>query len=386
MLACPNCQAHLQRTNTAHGIFFDCDRCGGRTVGIGVLRKLFAPDVLNRLWQAARENPQESQLRCPHCTKRMKAVLVQYSPENKIELDVCQTCTQVWFDPNEFAAILKEAPKPEEKPQEELSPEAKAILAEHQVAQLEKTAARGESGFGDAQPEEGWQYIAGIFGLPVEKGAPTVQNAPLVTWSLAAFCVTASLLAFGAWTAGIPEWSFIPAEWSRHLGTTLVSSFFLHGGIWHLASNMYFLMIFGDNVEDQLGKLKFVLLILAATIAGNVLHWASHPASTIPCVGASGGIAGVLAYYALAFPGAKVSLLMRYVYTWICIPVPVALLIFLSIQIFGAYIEKNSNHSSSIGWWAHLGGLLVGGSWFFGEWIYRKLDTGTEYRTVEKGK
>ena len=81
-----------------------------------------------------------------------------------------------------------------------------------------------------------------------------------------------------------------------------MTSFFIHGSLLHLVGNVYFLMVFGDNVENDIGRWRYAALLLAATLAGGFLHIALDVRPLIPCVGASGGIAGVLTYYALRFP------------------------------------------------------------------------------------
>ena len=107
--------------------------------------------------------------------------------------------------------------------------------------------------------------------------------------------------------AAADQWGLIPAEMFRHGGLTLVSCFFLHGGIFHLIGNVYFLLILGDNCEDLLGPWRYMQLLVAATVVGALAHIALNIGSPIPCIGASGGISGIIAYYALRHPETKVG-------------------------------------------------------------------------------
>ena len=103
--------------------------------------------------------------------------------------------------------------------------------------------------------------------------------------------------------------ALVPIELFDHAGLGLVSVFFVHGSWWHLLGNMYFLVVFGDNVEDVLGTRRRLLLLLAATIGGSLLQVLGDPHGNIPCVGASGGIAGLIAFYALRFPDVRLGMI-----------------------------------------------------------------------------
>ncbi|MHC4494669.1 MAG: rhomboid family intramembrane serine protease [Planctomycetota bacterium] len=121
--------------------------------------------------------------------------------------------------------------------------------------------------------------------------------------------------------------------------------------------NLYFLVVFGDNSEDILGKARYLLMIAAAAIAGDVAHILSDPGSTIPCIGASGGISGILAYYCLRFPKAKVGIILFWV-RWIRMPVGVMFVLWILLQIITAM--KQSMGISNVAVFAHFGGAAVG--------------------------
>ncbi len=135
---------------------------------------------------------------------------------------------------------------------------------------------------------------------------------------------------------------------------TPVTSMFLHGGFWHLLFNMLFLWVFGDNVEDATGHLKFLFFYLVCGIAGSLAHAAFNPGSVVPMIGASGAVSGVIAAYFILHPRAKVWCLV--------FKFPVKLPAFL---LLGAWIAYQFYHvametQNGTAWWAHVGGLVTG--------------------------
>ena len=199
-----------------------------------------------------------------------------------------------------------------------------------------------------------------FFRMPVEFDVPAQERRPVVTWFLAGLIVTASVHAFFHLQEAFQLFGLIPAQAFRLHGLTFVTSFFLHAGIIHLVGNMYFLLVFGDDVEKFLGPLRFSTLIAIAAFVGDLMHIASTPNSTIPCIGASGGIAGVITFYALAFTQAKIGFLLRYFYyfRWIRLPAWFVFVLWIVFQIIGAYEQKVG--ISSVSSFAHLGGAAVG--------------------------
>src|SRR5207249_4486791 len=115
------------------------------------------------------------------------------------------------------------------------------------------------------------------------------------------------------------------------------TSFFLHGGWVHLLGNLYFLLIFGDNVEDYLGRWRYLLLILLAMIVGDALHVLMDPRSAVPVIGASGGIAGIITFYALKFPRVRLGFLFRF--WWFHMPAYFALIMWVLLQFVGAWLQ-----------------------------------------------
>lgn len=145
---------------------------------------------------------------------------------------------------------------------------------------------------------------------------------------------------------------------------TLFTSMFLHGGWLHLIGNMWFLWIYGDNVEDVLGHGKFLMFYLACGLAAALMHVFFNSFSRIPTVGASGAIAGVMGAYLLKFPHARiVTLVFIFVFiTTIEIPAALILVYWLVIQLFSGIgsIGYADATQGGVAWWAHIGGFVAG--------------------------
>ena len=168
------------------------------------------------------------------------------------------------------------------------------------------------------------------------------------------------------------EWGLVPERLTLALryreepwlvaGLTLVSSMFLHGGWMHLIGNMWYLWVFGDNVEDRFGHAGYLLFYLAAGVIAGLTQVAINPLSSLPTVGASGAIAGVLGAYAVAFPRARViTLVPLFIFIQI-IPLPalVVLGLWFVIQFFSGWLTLGSAMSGGIAFWAHIGGFAFG--------------------------
>jgi len=135
-----------------------------------------------------------------------------------------------------------------------------------------------------------------------------------------------------------------------------IASMFLHGGFVHIAGNMLFLWIFGNNVEDTLGHMRFLLFYLLCGIMASSVHIFMNPASTVPIIGASGAIAGVLGAYFLLFPRARVWVLFFFIIFVRLIPVPAVIVLgmWFILQILSAPA------GGDVAWYAHIGGFIAG--------------------------
>ena len=139
-----------------------------------------------------------------------------------------------------------------------------------------------------------------------------------------------------------------------------VSSMFLHGGIMHLAGNMLFLYIFGDNIEDEMGHFGFALFYLACGLAAGAAQYLTDPFSPVPMVGASGAIAGVMGAYLLLYPKAKVDILIILIIIFRVISIPswIMLALWFAMQLIGGI--GTATEGGGVAYWAHAGGFVAG--------------------------
>lgn len=159
----------------------------------------------------------------------------------------------------------------------------------------------------------------------------------------------ASILANARMTADVP--AFI----AQVPGVKLFTYMFLHGDLAHLFGNMIFLWVFGDNVEDAMGRFRYFLFYIACGVAAGLAHFLSAQTSQVPLIGASGAISGLLAAYLILYPRAKVWVLF---FTRIPIKLRAywVLIIYLVFNIIMAYARDMDN----VAWWAHIGGFAAG--------------------------
>jgi membrane associated rhomboid family serine protease len=142
---------------------------------------------------------------------------------------------------------------------------------------------------------------------------------------------------------------------------SLFSSMFLHGGFLHIAGNMLFLWIFGDNIEDYLGHAKYLFFYLACGVLAALSHAFLNPDSTLPMLGASGAISGVLGAYIILYPRAGVWTFFFFLFFWQVIKVPAVLIIglWIFIQVVNGLLEPGQQ-GGGVAWFAHVGGFVAG--------------------------
>lgn len=143
---------------------------------------------------------------------------------------------------------------------------------------------------------------------------------------------------------------------------TLFTSMFMHGSLLHVGSNMLYLWIFGNNVEDILGPSKFLLFYILCGLIAHAIHIASDPSSIIPTIGASGAISGVMAGYLMVFPRARIVTLM-FLFIFIrltVVPAYVIIGFWFVLQIFNGFGSLGGVQTGGVAWFAHIGGFLAG--------------------------
>jgi membrane associated rhomboid family serine protease/Zn-finger nucleic acid-binding protein len=361
VLTCPRCRTALDRIQGHGSNYWECASCHGHAISLALLRKRVEPATINRLWQDSHGSGRETSLPCPACLQSMREV--PFATEaGAIPIDTCQRCHFLWLDGGEMQQLPSYTPPP--SVEEKLPQEAREALALWEVERIRERAEREEAARGEL-PDHSWQVLAGVLGMPVEHDASDLRRQPVATWGVSAVIVAVSCLIFVLGEEALRSLAFIPAQPWRLGGLTWLTSFFVHAGMMHLVGNVYFLLVFGDNVEDLIGRKRFLAVLFLSTLAGDILHWLFEPRGTIPTVGASGGISGIIALYALAFPQARLGTLVRF--TYVHFSARAGFILWLLLQIAGVWLQVSGD--SPVSALAHLGGCLVGiGYWY---WVVR---------------
>jgi membrane associated rhomboid family serine protease len=223
--------------------------------------------------------------------------------------------------------------------------------------------------------------------IPLRDTVPSIRF-PAVTIGLIVVNAFVFLFELGASTRGLDavfyQWGIVPCTFTNTCPVrlripggflllpqhpnylTILSSMFLHGGWMHIIGNMWSLWIFGDNVEDRMGRLGFLCFYLLSGLAAGVLHIAFNVSSHMPTVGASGAIAGVMGAYLLLFPYARVLTLVPIFIFVQTIELPAVFFLgfwFLTNLLSGIGSLAAHTGAGGVAWWAHIGGFLVGVLW-----------------------
>ncbi|MEJ5299496.1 MAG: rhomboid family intramembrane serine protease [Thermodesulforhabdaceae bacterium] len=212
--------------------------------------------------------------------------------------------------------------------------------------------------------------------IPIRDTNPS-RGTPIVNYIIIAICVIVFIneLALGpALRRFFMLYGIVPARYLRpdiavHFNLTsqlipFFSSMFIHGGWLHLIGNMWTLYIFGDNVEHALGHIRYLVFYILSGIIAAIIHIITNPFSTIPTVGASGAIAGVMGAYMFLYPRAKVLALVPIFFfvTFVELPAVIFIGLWFIIQFYSGALSIVSGAGAygGIAWWAHIGGFIGG--------------------------
>jgi len=202
--------------------------------------------------------------------------------------------------------------------------------------------------------------------FPIRDHNPSLKT-PYVTYALMAVNIMVFLSYWGnlenpqVINRFFYDWAMVPRlVVDGDHAYSMFTSMFLHGGIMHLAGNMLFLWIFGDNLEEELGHIGYLVFYLAVGLAAGLTQIATAPTSPVPVVGASGAIAGVMGGYLLLFPKARIDILFIFVVFFRIFPVPawIMLGIWFALQIGNGALTDTSG--GGVAYWEHAGGFIAG--------------------------
>ncbi|MCZ6530395.1 MAG: rhomboid family intramembrane serine protease [Chloroflexi bacterium] len=330
MKSCPRCTYPLEEVTHKEVELDHCRRCGGSYLGPEGGPELFGPFVDPAVWAGSEiaKDLGRWQLHCPTDGSALKAYEVAYADES-VEIDLCPKCRGIWLD----------------------SEEGKALRDIVMNAGQDET-----TGLSVKDVRSG--LIGYIFQLisqfPLEVWNP-IHHRPRATLALIGLAGAVFLVQFADDFGSLTEqFALVPADIrSGRSLWTLLTSMFLHAGILHLAGNAYYLYVFGDNVEDYLGGRVYLALYFASGLAGGVLQVVTQGDPLIPIVGASAGVAGVMAAYLVIFPRVKIYQMFR-IFRF-RVRVAWFLIFWIGWNIIGAIIG-----GGEVAWMAHIGGFLAG--------------------------
>jgi membrane associated rhomboid family serine protease len=191
------------------------------------------------------------------------------------------------------------------------------------------------------------------------------RSVPVVTFVLIALNVLVFLVELNGGQIFIQQWAFVPRKFSTDpsgQAHTIFTAMFMHGGWLHLFGNMLYLWIFGDNVEDEFGRFEFLAFYLLCGVAATLAQYYVSMRSSVPNVGASGAIAGVLGAYLVMFPGARVNVL---VYNQVvAMPAMIVLGLWIVLQLFSGFgsiaATSETTDQGGVAYMAHVGGFVAG--------------------------
>jgi membrane associated rhomboid family serine protease/Zn-finger nucleic acid-binding protein len=344
-MRCPNCSISLVPRRYGALTLAQCPRCVGTFLESGQASATLGPgtEALDWINSPGVRRYRSLQAVCPHGHEPMHAYLLNAGNARTVAVDVCHRCQGIWLDLHE-ARLLQQAV------QGMRTSEATLAVA-------------GDAPEGEDRRGPGWYLFQLFSGLPVEVWNP-VKVRPLVVHALMALLVIVFagellLASSDRLEAFIQEFGIVPTRVMQGATLwTLFTSMFLHGGWLHLFGNLYFLHLFGDNVEDRLGHVRFLVIYMVAGLAGALLHALVHAGSDTPAIGASGAIAGVMAAYLVLFPRVKLWLVLLFVRfklnAWWY------LLFWLGAQFLIGSFELARVVQTQIAVFDHIGGFLAG--------------------------
>jgi membrane associated rhomboid family serine protease len=198
--------------------------------------------------------------------------------------------------------------------------------------------------------------------FPIGDDNTSRRTQPVVTYTLIALNVLFFMVELSAGDAFIQRWAFVPSRFLANPGgdfLTIFTSMFMHAGWLHIGGNMLYLGIFGDNVEDRFGHLRYLVFYLLCGIAATFAQMAFSLGSSIPNLGASGAIAGVLGAYLLLFPQRRVTVMLGSGVTQM--PALIVIGLWFVLQLFsGIGSIASSADTGGVAYMAHIGGFIAG--------------------------
>ncbi|MBN1918349.1 MAG: rhomboid family intramembrane serine protease [Verrucomicrobia bacterium] len=353
-MRCPECNQVLDPLQTEAYSALVCRACGGMfypeaefNKHLDVVQRILPPQITVQEVAPPKTPGRlmvgERGAACPGCGGPMKTF--NYAYRSGIFLGRCPSCGGLWVEPGQMLRIARfRVMDPG------VTHMSAGVLKGPDVA--EEYEPLGYDDDMDRQlPHVNVLGPLGclVGGLPVSN-APALSRPPVVMWALVGLTVAAYFIGGAAY--GIENWSFIPREVvAKTRLETLLTHQFAHIGKLHLVSNMMFLLAFGDRVEDRLRSIPFLFLYLALGVIAALAHVSLQPNSTVPCLGASGAVSGVLGLYIVLFPWSSVRVAL------VAMSFPVPAILFVGVWFLGQLALPLGGQVAVM---AHLGGFFAG--------------------------
>jgi|GEM_PF-3102469 membrane associated rhomboid family serine protease/Zn-finger nucleic acid-binding protein/uncharacterized C2H2 Zn-finger protein len=307
-LRCPRCDNYLTRQKAPSGFRYVCDKCHGLAINIPVLQhERVTDEFIKNLWKATRKEGVSRERRCPHCSKLMAEIKAP-TQSGEVTLDLCQSCQTIWFDTDELGKLPRKPPPVPEKPLPEET--RNAMLAADLEAMREKFDSK------DHRPFSWSKTIGTILDFPAEDNDTPIIKPPYITWGIITFVIFIFIISLTEKSNFAFEYGLVPymGDWiwtgaSRGFYSTILS-------IIPLIYTLYFLLIFGDNAESKLGKIRFLLLVILSHGVGLLAAHLVYPDLKPPVFGCGAIVVGIMAYYAVVFPRARITIIFWYPPWW----------------------------------------------------------------------
>ncbi|MCR9144470.1 MAG: rhomboid family intramembrane serine protease [bacterium] len=307
---CPTCQIRLVRGASKDGYLWACRSCGGSLASMPVLRRGLQPALANELWANKETTWPHPGRPCSICRQDMDETAVR-----RIVLDVCRRCQFVWFDRLEFESLTTaDTVRPFVYFENEFEANKIETLEERidyykdHVEELnqELSEVRNES---QLSIPDNWRKFPFLLGIPIQmSGGP--RGVPLLTYLMAAGALLLSLINFIDLDAARELYAFDPSAALRFGGVTLFSYVSVHPGLISLAVNIYMLVLFGDDLEDLIGRKKSSLLVLLSILAGALGHAAFYQWDGPLLTGIEPLVCALIVAYTLRFPYARMGAIL----------------------------------------------------------------------------
>lgn len=211
------------------------------------------------------------------------------------------------------------------------------------------------------------RFLSGVHMFPI---SDTIKSSsfPILTLLLIAANIYVFYLEITSpdLSSFISSYALIPSVVNFSNPSSLfpfLSAMFLHGGFFHIISNMWFLWVFGDNVEDSFGKLNFLVLFIGGGLVGNILQYVLNPDLSIPMLGASGAVSAILGAYYILFPHSRIKSVVPIIFVISIVEIPAVIYLFywFFVQLFSGISTLGvSSQTGGVAFWAHIGGFVTG--------------------------